>query len=186
MSIPLQLLKIPCDLRSTTFPIESIKPHSRVGASESDVVNLSAQRDDLPVDHTSVDTSLVCGIHDVEVVEDLVDVLFPQSTGFGVSCKITSTGSTNERSTSFLWRERYYSAKASSIRMSVGQTTRRWHKHCCSLPYHDETHGSRQNKGETHAWIEPKLWSDTHESIVSNASFASPRCDSNANAAPWR
>jgi hypothetical protein len=27
----------------------------------------------------------MCGVHDIGVVEDLVDVLFPPSTGFGVS-----------------------------------------------------------------------------------------------------
>jgi hypothetical protein len=71
-----------------------------------DVVNVSAQNEDLPVnriylvDPTSVDTSLVRGVHDIEVVEDLVDVLFPQSTGFGLSL---STGNTN--GPSFPWRE---------------------------------------------------------------------------------
>jgi hypothetical protein len=39
--------------------------HSRVRASDSDVVDLSAQKEDLPVDRTSVDTSLVYGVHDV-------------------------------------------------------------------------------------------------------------------------
>jgi hypothetical protein len=56
--------------------------HSRFGASGSDIVNLLAHKDDIPVDRTSVDTSLVCGVHNIEVVEDLADVLFPQSTGF--------------------------------------------------------------------------------------------------------
>jgi hypothetical protein len=54
---------------------------------EFEVVDLLTQKDDLPVDRTSADTSLVHGVHvhDIEVVEDLVDVIFPQSTGFGVS-----------------------------------------------------------------------------------------------------
>jgi hypothetical protein len=30
-----------------------------------------------PVDRNSVDTSLVRGVHDIEVVEDPVDVVFP-------------------------------------------------------------------------------------------------------------
>jgi hypothetical protein len=71
-------------LRSTTFPIESIKPCA-TRESDSDVVDLSAQKDDLPVDRASVDTKLVCGVHDIEIVEDLVGVLYPQCTGFGVS-----------------------------------------------------------------------------------------------------
>jgi hypothetical protein len=58
---------------------------SRVGASDSGVVGLSAQKDGLPVDRTLVDASLVCGAHVIEVVEDLVDVLFTQSTGFMLS-----------------------------------------------------------------------------------------------------
>jgi hypothetical protein len=58
---------------------------SRVGASDSHVVDLSTQKDDFPVDRTSVDTLFVRGVHDIEVVKDLVGVLFPQSTGFGVS-----------------------------------------------------------------------------------------------------
>jgi hypothetical protein len=49
---------------------------SRVGASDSGVADLSAQKDDLPVDRTLVDALLVCGVHDIEVVEDLVDVFF--------------------------------------------------------------------------------------------------------------
>jgi hypothetical protein len=48
----------------------------KVEASDSGVVDLSAQKDDLPVDRTVVDASLVCGVRDIEVVEDLVDV-FP-------------------------------------------------------------------------------------------------------------
>jgi hypothetical protein len=36
--------------------------HSRVGASDSDVVDLSLQKDDLPVIRTSVDSSLVYGV----------------------------------------------------------------------------------------------------------------------------
>lgn len=37
----------------------------------------STQKDDLPVDRLLVHTSLVCGVYDIEVVEDLVDALFP-------------------------------------------------------------------------------------------------------------
>jgi hypothetical protein len=29
-----------------------------------------------------------CTVHDIEVVENLVDVLFPQSTGFGISARL--------------------------------------------------------------------------------------------------
>jgi hypothetical protein len=65
------------DLRSTALPFESNLRHSRVEASNSDVVDLSAKKDDNPVDCTSVDTSRVCGAQDIEIVEDLVDVLFP-------------------------------------------------------------------------------------------------------------
>jgi hypothetical protein len=50
--------------------------HSRVRARYSRVVDLSARKDNLPVDRTSVETSLLCGAHDIEVVEDLVSVLF--------------------------------------------------------------------------------------------------------------
>jgi hypothetical protein len=49
--------------------------HRRIGTSDSEVFDLSAQRDDLSVDLTSVDASLMCGVHDIEVVENLVDVL---------------------------------------------------------------------------------------------------------------
>jgi hypothetical protein len=51
--------------------------HSRVGASDSDVVDLSAHRDKLPVDRTEVDTSLVCGVHDIQFVEDRNNDLLP-------------------------------------------------------------------------------------------------------------
>jgi hypothetical protein len=57
---------------------------SRVGASDSGDVDLSAQKDDIPVDLTLIDVSLVCSAHDSEVVEDLVDVFFSQRTGFGL------------------------------------------------------------------------------------------------------
>jgi hypothetical protein len=46
--------------------------HSRVRASDSGVVDLTAQEDAFPVEHTW----LVCGAHDIEVVQDLLDVLF--------------------------------------------------------------------------------------------------------------
>jgi uncharacterized protein YggT (Ycf19 family) len=39
----------------------------------------------ITIDLPSVDTSPMCGVHVIEIVEDLVDMLFPQSTGFGVS-----------------------------------------------------------------------------------------------------
>jgi hypothetical protein len=48
--------------------------HSRVGTSDSDIVDLSAQKDELFVDRTPVDTSLLCGVHYIEVVEDPVEV----------------------------------------------------------------------------------------------------------------
>jgi hypothetical protein len=57
---------------------------------ELDDVDLSVQKDNLPVDRTSLDTSLVRDVHEIEVVEDLVDVLFPQSTGFGVSLVLSA------------------------------------------------------------------------------------------------
>jgi hypothetical protein len=55
---------------------QSTLRHSRVRASHSDVVDLAVQKNDLLVDCTSVDTSRQCDGHDIEVVEDLVDVLF--------------------------------------------------------------------------------------------------------------
>jgi hypothetical protein len=42
-----------------------------------DVVDLLAQKDDLSIDRTSVNASLVRGVHDIEAVEDLLDVVFP-------------------------------------------------------------------------------------------------------------
>jgi hypothetical protein len=73
--------------RSTFFTIESIKPYAIEGSEEATARSSTwpAQKDDLSVDLTSADTSLVCGVHDIEIVENLVDVLFPQCTGFGVS-----------------------------------------------------------------------------------------------------
>jgi hypothetical protein len=59
--------------------------NGQVGASDCGAVNLSAHKDDLPVDRTSVKTSLVCDVHDIKIVVDLVDVIFPQCTDFGVS-----------------------------------------------------------------------------------------------------
>jgi hypothetical protein len=49
--------------------------HSRVGASESDVVDSSVQKGSLPVDRTSVDTSLVC-MYGIEVVDCHFGVLY--------------------------------------------------------------------------------------------------------------
>jgi hypothetical protein len=48
-------------------------------------VDLSAQKDDLSFDRTSVDTSLLGGAHESEVVDDLD--YFPQSAGFRVSLR---------------------------------------------------------------------------------------------------
>jgi hypothetical protein len=59
--------------------------HNGVGTSDSYAVVLSAQKDDLPVDRTSVDTSLMCGVHDIEVVVNLPGVLLTQRTSFKVS-----------------------------------------------------------------------------------------------------
>jgi hypothetical protein len=59
--------------------------HRGIGPSDSEVVELPAQKDDLSVNLTSVDTSLVCDVHDIEIVENHVDVLFQQCTGFGVA-----------------------------------------------------------------------------------------------------
>ena len=47
--------------------------HSRVGASDSDGVDLSVEKENFPVYRITVDTSFVCGVHDIEVVENLVD-----------------------------------------------------------------------------------------------------------------
>lgn len=44
-----------------------------------------------------VNTSLVRGIHGIEVVEDLADVLSHRAPALRCSCKALSTGSTNER-----------------------------------------------------------------------------------------
>jgi hypothetical protein len=53
-------------------------------ACELDIVDLSTHN--LPVDRTSVHTSLVRCVHDdIELVEDIVDVILPQSTGFEAS-----------------------------------------------------------------------------------------------------
>jgi hypothetical protein len=76
----------------------------RVRASHSDVVDLAVQKNDLPVDRTSVDTSRQCDVHDIEVVEDLVDVLFPHiAPASGCPCKALSSSSNNEWSTSYPW-----------------------------------------------------------------------------------
>jgi hypothetical protein len=40
----------------------------KVGVSDNDIVDLSAQKDDVHIDRTSIDTSLVWGVHDIEVV----------------------------------------------------------------------------------------------------------------------
>jgi hypothetical protein len=61
--------------------------HNRVGASGSDIVDFVAQKDDIPVDRTSIESSYVCDVHDIEVVKNLVDALFPRGTGFGASLK---------------------------------------------------------------------------------------------------
>jgi hypothetical protein len=55
--------------------------HRRIGTRDSEVVDLSVQKDDLPADLTS----LVCGVHVIEIVENLVGVFFPQCTGFRMS-----------------------------------------------------------------------------------------------------
>jgi hypothetical protein len=73
------------EVRYLSNRINQTLRHRRIGTSHSEVVDLSTQKDDLSVDLTSVDTSLVCGVHDIEIVENLVDVLFPQCTGFRVS-----------------------------------------------------------------------------------------------------
>jgi hypothetical protein len=43
LSIPFKLLRIPCDLRSTTFPIESIKPCTTVGSEQATVMSSTCQ-----------------------------------------------------------------------------------------------------------------------------------------------
>jgi hypothetical protein len=62
---------------------------------ELDVFDLSAQKINLLDDRTSVYTSLVCTVHDIEVIEDLLDV------SSGCPCKALSTRSKSEPSTSF-------------------------------------------------------------------------------------
>jgi hypothetical protein len=64
----------------------------------------------------SPDISLVCGAHDIEVVENLVEVCFSIEHRIRGPCKALSSGGTNKRSTSFPWREQYQSAQVSSIR----------------------------------------------------------------------
>jgi hypothetical protein len=49
--------------------------HNRVGTSDSYAVDLSARKDDIPVDRTSVDTSLMCGVRDIEVIVNLPGML---------------------------------------------------------------------------------------------------------------
>ncbi len=50
--------------------------HSRVETSRSDVVDLSVEKDDVPVDRISVDSLLLCDVNGIEVVEVLVDMQF--------------------------------------------------------------------------------------------------------------
>jgi hypothetical protein len=69
----------------TDGPLPFQLNQSSLRARDSNVVDLSAQKDDLPVDRTWEDTSLVHGVHDIELVNDLVGVLFLHNTGFGVS-----------------------------------------------------------------------------------------------------
>jgi hypothetical protein len=51
------------------------------------------------VDRASIDASLACGVHDIEVVQDLVDILFRRVPASGCPCKALSPARTNERST---------------------------------------------------------------------------------------
>jgi hypothetical protein len=108
--------------------------HNRVEASSSDVTDFSAQKDDLPVDRTSVDTSLVCVVHNNEVVENLVDVLFPRSTGFGVPVQgleklvAPTSGQLPFHDESDTSRRRH----RQSERVSVGQARGRRHRRKCS------------------------------------------------------
>jgi hypothetical protein len=57
------------------------------------------------IDRTSVNISLVCGVQDIEVVEEFVEELSHRAPFSGCHCKAMSTDDTNERSTSFPWRE---------------------------------------------------------------------------------
>jgi hypothetical protein len=116
-----------------------------VGASSSDVVDFSAQKDDLPVDRTLVDTSLVCVVHNNEVVENLVDVLFPQSTGFGVPVQgleklvAPTSGQLPFHDESDTSRRRH----SQSERVSVGQARGRWHRRKCSPKLGAQHHYAR-------------------------------------------
>jgi hypothetical protein len=49
--------------------------HNWVGACDTYAVVVSAKKDDIPVDRTSVDTSLMCGVHDIEVIVNLPGML---------------------------------------------------------------------------------------------------------------
>jgi hypothetical protein len=139
MSTPLNILCFPCDLRTATSPIESRKLCAT--ASDSDVVDLPVQKDVLPIDRTpldtTIDTLIVYGVHDIEIVEDLVDVLFPQCSGLGVSLQGLEPREHNERSTVGivnrnvcpLGRRRGFVIGVSAV---------------CA--HHDETYGSRRSK----------------------------------------
>jgi hypothetical protein len=71
------LAMILADSYGSTAAMHSLEPCATVGSKQTAAMSPTCrgQKDGLLVDHTSVDTSL-------EVVENLVDMLFPQSTGF--------------------------------------------------------------------------------------------------------
>jgi hypothetical protein len=108
---------------------------------EFDVVDLSAQKDDLPVDRTSVGTSLVRGVHDIE---DLVHVLSHRASAPGYPCKALSTASRNTE-----WSALLPMAKAIIIKPNVYRLGRRRSTGvgvgAVCVP-HYETHGIQSNE----------------------------------------
>jgi hypothetical protein len=69
--------------------------------------------DGLPDKRTSVKKLLLYGVHDIKVVEDLVDVFFPQSTDISVPARPSlNTGKFNEL--------QLFHGEVSSERISVG------------------------------------------------------------------
>jgi hypothetical protein len=116
----------------------------RIGTSDSEVVDLSAQKSDL----TSVDTSLVCGVHDIEIVENVVDVLVPQYTGFGMSLQGLEHWQ-YQRAVNFLFMARAISIGIGVVYPDVCRLGRRRGvgigvSVVCT--HHDETYGSRHSK----------------------------------------
>jgi hypothetical protein len=113
-----------------------------------DVVDLSVQKDGLPR-QTYIGKSLLYGVHDIKVVEDLVDVFSHRAPTSGPYTKTLNTGG-HERVVNFLSMARYKSIRQ---RISVGRRNRlcrlgrRWETGGVRpISYHDETHGSRKRR----------------------------------------